>query len=113
MTSRCFSCWLTLAVAAVVMASGCSETKAPPATVVPASPTPQPGGSEPAPRTPPKATKVVPAESAPTANGSPVAPAPEPAGNAASKANAPRVNGPKKATKAPNKPAAPLADEPL
>jgi hypothetical protein len=110
MTTRCFSCWLTLAVAAVVIASGCSETKAPPAAVVP-SQTPQPGGPIDGVKNPPKATKVVPGESAPAANASPATVAPEQAaGDAVPKANAPRVNAPKKGTKAPVKPTAPLAE---
>lgn len=112
MITRCYSCWLTLAVAAVVMASGCSETKDPPAAV-PAPSISPPGGTTDGVKTPPKATKVVPAESAPAAAASPAAAAPEPAGDAAPKANAPRVTGPKKGAKAPNKPTGPLANEPL
>ena len=112
MITRCYSCWLTLAVAAVVIASGCSETKAPPAAV-PAPSISPPGGPIDGVKTPPKATKVVPTESAPAANASPAAVAPEQAaGDAAPKANAPRVTGPKKGTKTPVKPTVPLA-EPL
>ena len=111
MITRCYSCWLTLAVAAVVIASGCSETKAPPAAV-PAPSISPPGGPIDGVKTPPKATKVVPTESAPAA-ASPAAVAPEQAaGDAAPKANAPRVTGPKKGTKTPVKPTVPLA-EPL
>ena len=111
MITRCYSCWLTLAVAAVVMASGCSETKAPPAPPVVPS-TPQPGGPIDGVKTPPKATKVVPTESASApAAASPAAVAPEQAaGDAAPKANAPRVTGPKKGTKTPVKPTVPLAE---
>ena len=96
MITRCYSCWLTLAVAAVLMASGCSETKAPP--IVPFVPSPpQPGGPGDGVKTPPKATQVVPGDSAPDAeNASPV--------------NAPRVNAPKKGTRAPVKPTVPLAE---
>ena len=113
MITRCYSCWLTLAVAAVVMASGCSETKAPPAA--PAVPsTQQPGGPVEGGKNPPKAPKVVPGESAPAANASPATAAPEQAaGDAAPKANAPRVNAPKKGTKTFNKPTGPLAHDPL
>ena len=111
MAIRCFACWLTLGLVAVVAFSGCSsETK--PAPVVPPSvpvPSPPRAGPDQAPRTPPKVQpKGAGAEAAPVV---PPSGAPEAAADPAPKVVGPKVTGPKQGAKAPKRPAAPLARE--
>ena len=111
MAIRCFACWLTLGLVAVVAFSGCSSETKPAAVDASSDPVPSPprGVPDQAPRTPPKVPPKAPGAEAATAV--PPSGAPEAAADPAPKVVGQKVTGPKQGAKAPKRPAAPLAAE--